>query len=126
MRDGVVQLTLALEGGADSDARELDQLTAQLRDRLLELEVDDVDRVRSGEVPEGARSIDPLTLGALVVTLAPAVLQAVVSLVETWSRHRRVGAVKLTIDGRTLELGEASPEERQRLIQLFLADQAEQ
>jgi len=125
MRDEAVHLTLAVEGGADSDDEELDRLTAQLRERLLELDVQDVESVRSGEIPDGARPVDPMTVGALIVTLVPAVLQSVVALVETWSRNRRIGGVKLTIDGSSLELGEASAEQQQRLVQLFLDQHTE-
>lgn len=122
--DEAVQLTLALSGGTDSDARELDLLTAQLRQRLLELDVTSVNAVRSDEIPAGAKPVDPITIGALLVTLTPAVLQAVVSLVETWSAHRRVGNVKLTIDGDSIEF-DADPVLRQRAVELFLEKHAE-
>ena len=125
MAEDAVEVTLAVQGAPDSDAAELDELTSQLRSRLLELDVDDVERARGGAIPEGARAVDPVTLGALVVTLAPAVLQAVVSLVETWTKHRRVGGVTLTIDGSTLELKEASQAEQDRLVELFVAQHSQ-
>jgi len=71
-------MTVATEGGADSDAQEVERLTAQLRRSLLDLDVRAVERVRIDESPPGAEPADAVALGALAVTLVPAVLQAVV------------------------------------------------
>lgn len=124
MRDGAMQLTVAIEGGPDSDAQEVDRLTAQLRRRLMELDVAAVEPVRTDEIPPGAKPVDPVTLGALAVTLAPAVLQAVVGLVEAWSRHRPVRSVKIAIGGDSIDLAAASPDDQQRLVELFIARHA--
>ena len=115
-----VSVTLGVEGAADSDQQELDQLTAQLRSRLLELDVDDVEPLRGGDIPPGARPVDPITVGALVVTLVPPLLEAVVSLVRSWMEQRHVGGVTLTIGDATIDLKEASDEERARLVQMFV------
>ena len=92
------KLTLAIEGGPDTDAREVSELTAQLRQRLLELDVDTVELVRSDEIPEGAKPGDAINLGALPITLAPTILPAVVGLLKDWLAHRPVSTAKVTID----------------------------
>lgn len=125
MPEGALRLTVAIEGGADSDAVEVDRLTAQLRRRLLELDVAAVEPVRSGEVPPGARSVDPAMLGALAVSLGPALLQAVVGLVEAWSRQRPVRTVRVTIGEDSIDLAGASPDEQRELVALFVARHAE-
>ena len=115
---------LAIEGAPDSDPVEVDQMTAQLRRRLLDLDVDDVEAVRSGEIPPGAKPVDPVTLGALVVTVGPPVLKAVVDLVGIWMQGRAVQTVRLTIGEESIELGSASAQERERLVDLFVSRNA--
>jgi hypothetical protein len=73
--------------------------------------------VRGGEIRPGAKPADPVTVGALVVTLVPALLQAAVSLVEAWASQRRVRSVKVTIGGDSIELIEPGTE---RLVDVFL------
>lgn len=116
-------MRLVVSGGADVDQEELDELTLQLRRRLLELDVDDVRVERSGApVPEGAKPGGLLAVGALAVSLAPAVLRPALHLVETWLQNRPVRTVKVDVDGRTLELGHASAEQQQRLVDAFLEE----
>ncbi|MFJ3302527.1 hypothetical protein ACIPSA_05300 [Streptomyces sp. NPDC086549] len=118
-------MRLVVSGGADVDQEELDELTAQLRRRLLELDVDDVRVGRSdGPVPEGAKPGELIAVGALAVSLAPAVLRPALRLVETWMRNRPVRTVKVDVDGRTLELNHATAEQQQRLVEAFLASTA--
>ncbi len=121
MRDEAVELTLAIEGGEDGDVRELDELTTQLRRLLLDLDVHAVEPVRGTAVPEGARSVDPATIGALLVTLASPVLQQVVAFLDSWRKNRRVRNVTLTIGDDTIVLSDATAEEKQQLVDLFVA-----
>jgi len=114
-------MRLVVSGAADVRPEELEDLTRQLRRRLLELDVDDVWLARSdGPVPEGAKTGDLLTAGTLAVTLAPTLIRPALRLVETWMRGRPVRTVKAEWDGRTLELGHATPEQQQRLLEAFL------
>ncbi|SEG76321.1 hypothetical protein SAMN05216223_11076 [Actinacidiphila yanglinensis] len=116
---GTVRLVVA--GAADVDTDELETLTAQLRRRLLELDVDDVRLARSdGPVPDGAKPGELLSVGVLAVTLAPAVIRPVLRLVEAWMTSRPVRTVTVEWDGRTLELGAATPEQQERLLTAFL------
>ncbi|MGW6405274.1 hypothetical protein [Streptomyces sp. NPDC055134] len=114
-------MRLVVSGAVDVDAEELDLLTAQLRRRLLELDVDGVRLAGSDRpVPEGAKPGELLTVGALAVTLAPTVIRPALRLVETWMSSRPVRTVKVEWDGRTLELGAATPEQQERLLTAFL------
>lgn len=115
------RMRLVLSGGQDLDQEELEALTAQLRQRLLEVDVDDVRMERShGAPPPGAKPGELVTVGALAVTLAPAVFRPALRVVETWLKNRPVRTVKVDVDGRTLELGHASPEEQRLLVEAFL------
>ncbi|MES4892915.1 hypothetical protein [Streptomyces sp. NPDC096012] len=115
-------LRLVVVGEIDVDQEELDSLTAQLRRRLLEIDVDDVRTVPSGDaLPDGAKAGELIAVGALAVSLAPAVLRPALRLVETWMKNRPVKSVKLEMDGRVIELGHVSAEQQQQLIEAFLA-----
>lgn len=116
-------MRLVVSGHADVDQDELDALTAQLRRRLLELDVDGVGLDRSAAaVPQGAKPGVAIAVGALTVGLAPALFRSVLLLVETWMQNRPVRTVKVDIDGRSIELGQASAEQQQLLVEAFLAD----
>ncbi|MFE9611176.1 hypothetical protein [Streptomyces sp. NPDC006012] len=120
---GTGTIRLAVSGAADVDQDELDQLTAMLRRQLLELDVTDVRMARSGgAVPEGAKPGELIAVGALVVSLAPTVLRPALRLVETWMQNRPVRTVKVDVDGRTLELGHASAEQQQQLLDAFVTE----
>lgn len=116
----VRSMRLVVSGEADVDQAELDSLTSQLRQRLLELDVDDVRLGRSDEAaPEGAKPGELIAVGALAVSLAPVVLRPALRLIETWIQNRPVRAVTVDIDGRVLELGHASKEQQQQLLDLY-------
>ncbi|MFF4355943.1 hypothetical protein [Streptomyces sp. NPDC001604] len=118
MADG---MRLVLSGGDELDGEELDALTRQLRKRLLELDVDDVKVERSDAAPPpGAKPGELISVGALAVSLAPAVFRPALRVVETWLQNRPARTVKVEVDGRTLELGQASPEEQRLLVEAFL------
>jgi hypothetical protein len=118
-----VGVHLAVVCEADVDEQELADLVGQLRRRVLELDVDDVRPAPADtDVPDGAKSGALVAVAALVVSLAPSVLRSVLHLVETWMQHRPVRTVKVDIGGRVLELGRASAEQQQRLVEAFLAE----
>ncbi|MEU1601457.1 hypothetical protein ABZ468_54665 [Streptomyces sp. NPDC005708] len=115
------RMNLVLTGGPDSDQDELDALTFQLRDRLLELDVDRAELHRSGAVPPGSKPGEVVAVGALVVTMAPIALRAVMRLLETWIQHRPVRTVSVTIGEDSLDVQGVSSAEQRRLIDAFIA-----
>lgn len=109
------------EGGADSERME--QLTLALRRELLQLDVEDVEPVRTGPAPEGTRAIDVAAVGTLLVSLtsSAAALTGVVNTVRGWLAQGSQGrTVELTIGDKTLKLAGASDEQQDQLIREFL------
>lgn len=102
----------------DDDERET--LTAQLRRRLLELDVDDVVPVRAAVDPAGARAAGAAELGAIVVTAAPLVLDAVVRTVEAWLVSRSARSVRLAVGDDEIELDGVSPQIQRQLADAFV------
>lgn len=105
----------------DADAAELDEATRQLRQELMELDVEDVERPSAGPAPPGTRAVEAALLGALVVTATQELVSAVVRAVTGWLGRRPGRTVKLEIGGDSIELTDPSAEDQRRLIEAFLA-----
>ena len=102
-------LIMNIEAG-DIDTDRLDVLTRGLRDELLELGVGSAEVVASDEVPEGAKSPEAVTWGALAVAVVPSFLPKLVEYLQSWSmrgENRRV-RIKTQVGDRSVEV-EYSP-----------------
>ena len=104
-------------GGPDES--DVERAALRLRDELRTLAVDDVSPVASGQAPDGTRAPSVADVGALLVSLGPSV-QLLTTLVRTtrdWlARGTTPHTVRLTIDGDALELGAATSEQQDRLV----------
>jgi len=111
------------EEGADAD--QLDELTGSLRQELLQLDVDDVTKIAPGESPPGARGLDAVTAGGLLVAVGSAAhgLSAVISVARAWLARggRSHREVRLDIDGDVLNLSQTSEADQERLVDLFIS-----
>jgi hypothetical protein len=119
---GSLLLLQLVEEGADDER--LDALTGFLRQELLQLNVDDVSVLPVGEPPPGARGWDAAAIGGLLVTVGSAAhgLGDVISATRAWLMRgdRSHRAVRLEMDGDTLELSDATATDQERLIGLFI------
>jgi hypothetical protein len=120
------ELALELETVPDTDSEEFAALVQRLRTELLDLDVDRVEPLTAGEAPEGAKGVELLALGVLVVqfVLQPGVLTSIVDGVRSWIQRQSVRSVKLTLDGDSLEVTGVSSEEQDRLVELWIARNA--
>ncbi len=92
-----VDLNVFVEPNEQIDLKDLDRYTRQLRDEIREAQVESVDLVSADEIPEGARSAEALTLGALAIAVLPAVLPKVVELLHAWLMRMQGRIVKIKI-----------------------------
>jgi hypothetical protein len=117
---------LRVELGADVDEQQLDAMTTSLRRQLLELDVETVERVAAGPAPEGAKAIETLALGALVVKLVARreTLAGVAGLIRSWLGSRPDRTARLRFGEDEVELTGLSPEQQERLIASWLERQA--
>lgn len=124
--EGRAELKVELGLPPISDAAELDEATVRLRNELLELNVERVDRPTVGQAPEGARAADVVALGALVVTLArnTGALSSVIRSLQAWAARDRNRSVKLELDGDTIEVTGISSTEQAKLIETWVARHA--
>src|SRR3954464_15994430 len=116
-------IELAVEG--DMPAEESDELTGNLRQELLELDVDAVDRRRAEAPPPGARDAASAELGSLLVTLGPTALEGLGETIRAWLSRDRGRRARLQLGDDVLELSDASREQQERLVAAFLARNGE-
>jgi hypothetical protein len=107
----------------DADDPYLEQLALQLRAELLQTDVDSVEPATAGEAPEGTRSPLALVAGALVASMTPGKIVAVVGAIVSWLRHSqgtRARKVRIEIDGDVIDLTGADDESEKRLVDAFI------
>jgi hypothetical protein len=119
----VVVLRLTLPSGDDVDDQELDGLTRSLRRDLLELPVEDVRPEAREPLPPGAKAGGAVAVGTMLVAMAGSggLLVAVVETVRSWLTRHRDQRVVLELGDAKLELTGATDQQREQLVQQFLA-----
>jgi hypothetical protein len=112
-------IVLSIDVGHRLDQEERTEISMRLRKELLDLNTVSVEPFRTGQVPSGSKGV-PVDWGTLTVSLAPAVLTAVVSTIKVWIKRHDAATVTVTRDGDKIEVtGNPSPGE-QRLIDAFV------
>lgn len=122
MTERVGRLDLCIEAGPEADAAELDELAVQLREQLLELDIEGADRATAGQAPPGARAGDILLAGALTVMLVQSsgLLTALVETVQSWVSRSGGRSVKLEIDDDVLEVTGITRTDQRELIETWI------
>jgi Effector Associated Constant Component 1 len=116
------QVVLRVDPGPDADDEELAELALRLRDDLQALDVGPVQLSRGGTAPAGAKSVDPIEWGTLLVAIgsSPALL-TLIRTANAWLARQRQGRVRVKIGDDELELTGASTDDQRRLIDDWLA-----
>jgi hypothetical protein len=108
----------------EADPERVETLTRLLREDLLQVDVRDVTALRAGQAPSGARALDAVAIGGLLVTLGPSVksLSSVIGAIRNWlSRGQAMGrTIRMEIEGDVLELSAATRADQDRLVTLFV------
>lgn len=119
-----VDVAIAEEG---ADAEHLEELARALREEILTLDVESVVPRSAGEAPPGTRAVDAAAVGALVVSVSPA-LEAMARLVTTVVDWLRRGGtertVRLKIGNDELELSGVSSATQQQLATEWIRSHA--
>jgi hypothetical protein len=116
------QLILYVYPDSEVSSEELAESTMDLREEILELDIEQVDFVSSEGVPPQSKGDPSFTWGTLLLTLAASggVLTVLINLLKEWlTRHER-RRVMLEMNGDKLEVTGVSSEEQQRLIDKWL------
>lgn len=99
-------VTVHIHLTTDGEPDELYNSTRSLQREVADLNVDSVRPASLGPAPEGTKSAEALAVGALIVTLAPVVVPALVDLLKTWTARQTATPtkIKLTIGDRVAEV----------------------
>jgi hypothetical protein len=119
--------SLVIEIGADPgiSAEELAQLSEWLRDDLLELDLDAVDRAAHGPPPKGARGLADGSVSTLIVTLSnSAVFVALAGVLRSWVSRGKDRKVTLRLGKDMIEVSAASADDQAKLIASWLEHHA--
>ncbi len=118
--DALVVRVRAVQGEDDGD---LLDVTALLRQELLDLDVDEVGTVETEAAPADAKGVATLA-GWLAVQLGSVeMVRAVIEVLRGWAGRRRRD-VEVTIGGDTLRLSAATASEQEQIIDAWLARHA--
>jgi hypothetical protein len=111
-------LLVQLQMTPDAEPDEAERFGRQLRAELAQLDVTAVGPMVGAAVPVGAKG-NAVDWGSLLVTFSAAggVFTSVIAVLRGWlARHGAAQSIKITIDNDTIELGRASEQEREELI----------
>jgi hypothetical protein len=118
-----MQMTITLSE-ADVDAERLQWLSDGVRIELLDLGVEEVRPLLTGEVPEGARGLDAAGVGAFLVTLGSSMeaIKQVVTAMRRWISLARTAprVVEMTVGDKTLRLSDATLAQQDLLVEEFV------
>ncbi len=122
MAERVARLVLRIAAGPEADAAELAELAVDLREQLLELDIECADQVTVGAAPPGARAGEIFLAGALSVLLAQSskLLTALIETVQSWVSRDGGRSVKLDINGDVLEVTGITRKDQRELIQIWI------
>jgi hypothetical protein len=94
-------------------------MAGDLRDELLDLDVESVEGPAGGPPPPLSKSAEVFTIGALVLTLGPSVVEGVVAVLVSWL-SRQPSDVAIEIDGQSFS-GTVTRKQREALVATYLA-----
>ncbi|UQU68165.1 hypothetical protein COUCH_18605 [Couchioplanes caeruleus] len=111
---------------AAGDPHATDQATQKLLKELHELrEVIAVEQATVAGTTEGARSAEAIAVGTMLLTLAatPEVIGGVLTYLSGWLRRPgNRGSIRFRVGDREIELSDATPAERQKIIEAFVRE----
>jgi hypothetical protein len=117
----VARITLAA-----GDRHDTDQATQKLLKELHELrEVVAVEQATVAGTAEGARSAEAIAVGTMLLTLAatPEVIGGVLTYLSEWLRRPgNRGSIRFRVGDHEIELTDATPAERKKIIDAFVRE----
>ena len=102
--------------GADADG--VAELTRSLQDAILSLDVNSASPATAAPAAAGAKAGEAVTVGALVIVLAPIVVESLMAVVASWL-SRQPSDVEIEIDGQAFK-GQVTKAQRSELVDAYL------
>jgi hypothetical protein len=117
-----LDLIVQVSSDAATDREELTVLARHLGVELLEADVETAEPLTENNAPEGAKGLSTVA-GALSIRLGATGLKAVVAKIVDWA-FRNGRTVEVTIDGDKLKVTNASRQQQEIVINLWLSRHA--
>lgn len=115
-------LLLQVQVGEGADDDSLAESVAVLSGEIAELDVHDVRPQPAGAAPTGAKGLELLAAGTLLIKLGRSskILREVVDAVRDWMDRSDTRKVKMVVDGDVLEITGASDVDIKALVDAFV------
>ncbi len=112
----LIKLNLEVSA-SDASEDEIDAMTRQLLSELKETNVESASLVKSGSAPEGTKSVDPVTAGAIAIAVLPGMLSKIIETIQAWvlRGNNRTVKFKGKVAGQTIDF-EGSADDLQKLL----------
>jgi hypothetical protein len=108
---------------ASDDQEELERSTHQLREELLDLNLESVDLVKKGDPPKGSKAGEEVvSWGSLLVSLAASggALPGLIGTVQSWLSRKENQKITMQIGADKLEMTGISSEQQDKLIDAWI------
>ncbi|GJM42590.1 MAG: hypothetical protein DHS20C20_28720 [Ardenticatenaceae bacterium] len=112
------ELMLQISSGHNLDVKRIDQLTKSLLRELKNLNLNSVELQKSGKLPIGAKSVDPVTIGGIAVTVISAGLPGLIGFIQSWVLRGNDTHVKVKVGDVELEFTSQRQMTPQEILQL--------
>jgi hypothetical protein len=116
-------LIISLGLGSNRDPRDVEEASSDLRNELRRLNgVESVEPLPIGDAPAGARAVDTVSVGSLLMTLSASggVLTSLIVLLKEWLGRNEKRSLLIQIGDNKLEISGPPSEEENVLIETFL------
>jgi hypothetical protein len=116
-------LIISLDLGSNRDLRDVEDASANLRSELRRLTgVESVEPLPVGEAPAGARAVDAVSVGSLLMTLSASggVITSLIVLLKEWLGRGEKRRLVLQVGNDKLEISGPPSREHDVLLQTFL------
>lgn len=121
MRGDETQLMLNIDAGQEVDIEELAELTLQLREEIMELDVEAVELVDAGIIPRGAKAGELVIWGKLLVTLPPILINKLMNALQSWVLRLGQCSIDIEISGNKLKVTGNPTENQLQFVKNFMA-----
>jgi len=100
MSEQIAKLLVKIEA-ADMDENELEDLARLLQQDIESLDVESVEPVKGGDVPDGAMAAEWIKVGSFVVKLTKGLITPVIKTIESWLKRRGARRIETTSETNT-------------------------
>jgi hypothetical protein len=108
---------------ASDDEEELERSTHQLREELMDLNLESVDLMKKGNPPKGSKAGEEVvSWGSLLVSLAASggALPSLIGTVQSWLSRKESQKITMQIGADKLEMTGISNEQQDKLIDAWI------